>query len=134
MSANHQMSQILHQARTIAVVGLTADSSRPSYSIAAYLQSAGYRVVPVNPNATTVLGERAYPDLTALPAPVDMALIFRRPEAVEAHVEQAIALDIPVVWLQPGARNDAAARRAREAGLTVVVDRCIRTEHLKLRA
>jgi len=127
-----KMAQIVRSARTIAVVGLSAKPDRPSNEIARYMQKAGYRIIPVNPHLTEVLGERAYPSLREISAHVDVVLIFRRPEAVPPVVDDAIALGAPVVWMQPGAENPEAAERAQAAGLTAVVGMCMRTMHRSL--
>ncbi len=125
-------AEILRDFSTIAVVGLSSDRSRPSYSVARYLQKHGYRIIPVNPAEDEVLGERAYPDLHSVPGPVEVVDIFRRAEDVPPVVDEAIAIGAKVIWMQQGIANEDAARRAREAGLLVVMDRCIRTEHKKL--
>lgn len=129
-----EAEEILRSARRIAVVGLSDRASRPSYEVARYLRSAGYEVVPVNPHVREALGLRSHPDLRAVPGPVDLVLVFRRPAAVPAVVEDALAVGARAVWLQPGARHDGAARRAREAGLRVVVDACAAVIHRTLRA
>lgn len=126
--------EILEKYRTIAVVGLSSDPMRPSLSVARYLQEHGYRIVPVNPDETAVLGERAYPDLRSIPEAVDIVQIFRRSENVPPHVEEAIAIGAKVVWMQEGIRNEAAAASARAAGLEVVQDRCMRSAHRRLTA
>jgi hypothetical protein len=123
---------LLRQARTIAVVGLSNRRTRPSYGVAEYLQRSGYRIVPVNPQETEVLGEKAYPDLDSVPEPVDIVDIFRRPEHVPAIVEAAIRKGAKLVWMQEGVVNEAAAEAARAAGLAVVMDHCILKEHRKL--
>ncbi|MEO8458213.1 MAG: CoA-binding protein [Chloroflexota bacterium] len=125
---------ILRDSKTIAVVGLSNDQTRPAYSVTAYMQRAGYRIIPVNPDVTEVLGEKAYPDLVSIPEPIDVVNIFRRPENVPAVVEDAIAAGAKVIWMQQGIRHEAAAEKARGAGLEVVMDRCIRTEHQRLLA
>lgn len=127
-----KMAQIVQSARTIAVVGLSDKPDRPSNEIARYLQKAGYRVIPVNPRLAEVLGERAYPSLREISEPVDVVLIFRRPDAVPPVVDDAIAIRAPVVWMQPGAENPEAASRAQAAGLTAVVGMCMRTMHRTL--
>jgi uncharacterized protein len=121
--------QILHSARTIAVVGLSGKRYRPSYGVAEYLQRSGYRIIPVNPEETEVLGEKCYPDLDSVPGPVDVVDIFRRSEFVPEIVEAAIRKGAKVVWMQEGVIHEEAASRAREAGLTVVMDRCILKDH-----
>lgn len=123
---------LLQTARRIAVVGLSDKPDRPSYGVAQYLQRHGYTIIPVNPALQSVLGEQAYPDLASIPEPVDIVNIFRRPADVGPVVDAAIATGAPAVWLQLGIVNEAAAQRAREAGLTVVMDRCIKIEHARL--
>lgn len=125
---------LLARARTIAVVGASADPWRPSFGVMAYLKKAGYRLIPVNPRAIgqTVHGEAFRPSLADIREPVDLVDVFRRPDAVAPVVDEAIAAGIPALWLQLGVRNDEAARRAESAGLTVVMDRCISVEHRRL--
>jgi predicted CoA-binding protein len=124
--------EILRSARTIAVVGLSNKRFRPSYGVTEYLQRAGYRIIPVNPQETTVLGEKSYPDLDSVPDPVDIVDIFRRSEFVPEIVEAAIRKGAKVVWMQEGVIHEEAARRAEAAGLTVVMDHCILKEHRRL--
>jgi len=121
--------KILTSARTIAVVGLSANPRRPSHGVARYLQRAGYRIIPVNPNVAEVLGERAYPTLRDLPEPVDVVEVFRRSEFAGAIVDEAIAIGAGAVWLQDGVVDEAAAERARAAGLDVVMDDCMMRRH-----
>ena len=125
------LRDILTGARTIAVVGASADAWRPSFGVMAYLKRAGYRLIPVNPTAVgqTVHGEAFRASLADIREPVDLVDIFRRPDAVGPVVEEAIAAGIPAVWMQLGVRNDEAAARAEAAGLKVVMDRCISVEH-----
>jgi predicted CoA-binding protein len=118
-------------SRTIAVVGLSSDPARPSYGVARYLQRQGYRIIPVNPYEQLVLGERAYPHLRAVPVPVDVVNVFRRPEYVPEVVADAIAVGARALWLQFGVIHEEAARRAQAAGLAVVMDRCIKVEHAR---
>ena len=125
-------AEILRAYRTIAVVGLSNDRTRDSHSVSQYMQAAGYRVVPVNPEETEVLGEKAYRDLASVPEPVEIVDIFRRPEHIRAIVEEAIAIGAKVIWMQQGIVNEAAAAKARAAGLEVVMDSCIRTEHQRM--
>ncbi|MDQ7859053.1 MAG: CoA-binding protein [Armatimonadota bacterium] len=120
---------ILSKSRTIAVVGLSDNPARPSHQVAGYLQRAGYRIIPVNPHVTRVHGETAVASLREVPGPVDVVLIFRRPEHVPAIVEDAIAIGARAVWMQSGIRHSAAAARARAAGLAVVEDACMMVEH-----
>ena len=124
--------KILRSARTIAVVGLSANPRRPSYGVARYLQRAGYRIIPVNPNVDEVLGERASATLSELPGPVDVVEIFRRSEFAGAIVDEAIAIGAGAVWLQDGVVDDAAAERARAAGLDVVMDDCMMRRHASI--
>ena len=124
--------QILQSARTVAVVGLSGKRYRPSYGVAEYLKREGYRVIPVNPEETEVLGEKSYPDLDSVPGDIDVVDIFRRPEYVPDIVEAAIRKGAKVVWMQEGVIHEQAAQRAREAGLTVVMDRCILKDHRRL--
>ncbi len=119
-------------ARNIAVVGLSDNPARPSHDVARYLQSQGYRIIPVNPNIQEVLGEQAYPDLISIPDVVDMVNIFRRSEHVAPTVDEAITKGVQVIWMQLGVVDQQAARRAEEAGITVVMDRCIKVEHRRL--
>ena len=128
-----ELQQILTSTRTIAVVGLSDKTDRPSHTVAAYLQKQGYRIIPVNPNLSEVLGERAYPGLKDIPEPVDVVDIFRRAEDVPPIVEAAIAKGAKVVWMQLGIVNDAAAARAESAGLKVVMDSCMEVAHRTLR-
>jgi predicted CoA-binding protein len=124
---------LLRQIRTIAVVGLSPNPFRPSHGVAEYMQRHGYRIVPVNPGHTVILGERCYPDLEAVPEPVDLVNVFRRPEQVPPVVEAAIRIGAPALWLQEGVIHEEAAARARAAGLFVVMDRCLLKEHRLLR-
>jgi hypothetical protein len=127
-----RISEILDSCRTIAVVGLSGKRYRPSYGVAEYMQKAGYRIIPVNPNESEVLGEKSYPDLDSVPEGVDIVDIFRRSEYVPEIVEAAIRKKAKAVWMQEGVIHEAAARRAEEAGLTVVMDRCILKDHRRL--
>ena len=126
-----QISEILDSARTIAVVGLSAKRSRPSHGVAEYMKRAGYRIIPVNPLESEVLGEKCYPDLDSVPEPIDIVDIFRRSEFVPEIVEAAIRKGAKVVWMQEGVIHEDAARRAEAAGLRVV-DRCILKDHRRL--
>ena len=123
------IAEILRQAKTIAVVGLSDNPLRPSHGVAAYLQAQGYRIVPVNPQIEEALGERSYPSLLDVPEKIDIVDIFRRPEFVEEVVDQAIQLKVPAVWMQEEVIHDKAAEKARKAGIFVVMDRCILLEH-----
>ncbi len=130
-TAADPITEILKTARTIAVVGLSSKRHRPSYGVAEYMQSAGYRIIPVNPNERTVLGEICYPRLEDVPEKVDLVDIFRRSEIVPEVVESAIRIGARAVWMQEGVIHSEAAERARRAGLTVVMDLCIFKEHSK---
>jgi predicted CoA-binding protein len=121
--------RILTSARTIAVVGLSADPRRPSHGVARYLQRAGYHIIPVNPNVDEVLGERAYPSLRQIPQPVDVVDVFRRSEFVGPIVDDAIAIKASALWLQDGVVDENAAARARASGLDVVMDDCMMRRH-----
>ena len=125
------IADMLKRARTIAVVGLSSKRHRPSYGVAEYMQSAGYRIIPVNPNEREVLGEKCYPRLEDVPEKVDIVDIFRRSETVPGVIESAIRIGARAVWMQEGVIHSAAAERARRAGLTVVMDLCILKEHAK---
>lgn len=126
-----QVKQILLDTKTIAVVGMSTDPTRPGQDVPKYLKEHGYKIIPVNPNAPEILGEKAYPNLTEIPQDVtiDTVQIFLHSEDVPPVVEQAIARGAKVVWMQEGVRNEQAARRAKEAGLLVVQDRCMRAAH-----
>ena len=123
------IKEILEKYKTIAVVGLSSQTSRASHSVSQYMHSSGYRIIPVNPNETRVLGEKAYPSLDDVPEAIEIVNIFRRPEYVPEIIEAAIRRKARVVWMQLGVVNEAAAARARDAGLEVVMDRCILIEH-----
>ena len=120
---------ILRECKTVAVVGLSPNPARPSHRVAVYLQSQGYRIVPVNPNATEVLGEPCYPNLAAIPHPVELVDIFRRSEEVSPVIDEAIQVGAEAVWMQLGIVNEASAAQAQEAGLDVVMDKCTAIEH-----
>jgi len=130
-SVGDPVSQILKRSRTIAVVGLSSRQHRPSYGVADYLQSAGYRIIPVNPTETEVLGEKSYARLEDIPVPVDIVDIFRRSEFVPEIVESAIRIGAHGVWMQEGVVHAEAAERARQAGLFVIMNTCILKEHIK---
>ena len=129
-----EIRTLLRQIKTIAVVGLSASPSRPSHGVARALQGFGYRIIPVNPALSEVLGEKAYLGLRELPGPVDLVDVFRDPSHVAGIVEECVALKLPALWLQDGVVDETAARRAREAGMTVVMDRCIYRDYVRLMA
>ena len=127
-----EIRALLERARVIAVVGLSPKSDRPSHGVARALQRFGYRVIPVRPAVASVLGEKAYPDLRAVPEKIDLVDVFRAPEHVDAIVDECIALAVPALWLQDGVVNEPAAARAQAAGILVVMDRCVYREYLRL--
>jgi predicted CoA-binding protein len=123
------IAELLKVSKTIAVVGLSDNPMRPSHSVSAYMQSQGYRIIPVNPRVRESLGETAYQTLLDVSVKIDIVNIFRRPEFVEEVVDQAIQLKVPVVWMQQDVVHEKAAEKARKAGIFVVMDRCILVEH-----
>jgi predicted CoA-binding protein len=125
----HTIRDILADAKTIAIVGLSADRQKASYFVATYLKREGYRVIPVNPRGGTILGETVYPDLTSIPDNVDIVDIFRPAHEVPGIVDQAIAIGAKAVWMQLRIINFEAAEKARAAGLAVVMDKCVKMEH-----
>ena len=126
------MIEMLRAARTIAVVGLSSKRLRPSYGVAAYMRRHGYRIIPVNPSETEVLGEKAYATLSDVPEKIDIVDVFRHSDAVPEVADEAIRLGVPYLWLQEDVIHEKAAERAREAGMKVVMDRCISKEHRRL--
>ena len=124
-----EITEILHNYRVVAVVGLSADPSRPSYRVAQYLQEHGFRIVPVNPGCQEILGERCYAGLKDIPFPVEVVDIFRNVDAIPEIVAEAIAVGAKVVWMQLGLEEPHSARKAKQAGLQVVMDRCLKIEH-----
>jgi predicted CoA-binding protein len=131
INSRETIKQILDECKTIAVVGLSSDSGRPSYGVASYMRRSGYKVIPVNPNETEVFGDKAYPSLADVPAKIDLVNVFRRPSEAGRAVDEAIALGVGAVWLQEGVIDGAAAQRAHDAGLLVVMDRCWLKEHAR---
>jgi len=129
LNTSDDIGRLLAAVKTIAVVGLSNDPMRPSYGVSSYMQQQGYRIIPVNPTISEALGQRSYPDLSSVPDKIDLVNVFRRPEYVPAVVEESIRLNLPALWLQEGVIHPDAARRAQEAGLSVVMDRCILKEH-----
>ena len=133
MKQSDPIYELLSRAKTIAVVGLSDNPMRPSHGVSAYMQAAGYKIVPVNPQIEEALGEESYPSLLEMPPEVaekiDLVDVFRRPEYVDEIVEQAIQLKVPAIWLQEGVIDERAAEKARKAGMFVVMDRCVLKEH-----
>jgi len=127
-----RMEDILRTSRTIAVVGLSNRRFRPSYGVAEYMKRAGYRIIPVNPNESTIMGETCYPDLESIPESVDIVDVFRRSEYLPEIVEAAIRKGAKAIWMQEGVYHEEAARRAEAAGIAVVMDRCILKDHRRL--
>ncbi len=126
-----KIAELLKTAKTIAVVGLTDRPTRSSYGVSHYMQTQGYRIIPVNPNIAKSLGEKAYSSLLDVPDKIDIVNVFRRPEAVPEVVDQAIRLGVPAIWMQEGVVHEEAAEKARQAGIFVVMDRCILKEHIR---
>ncbi|MGZ9167066.1 MAG: CoA-binding protein [Anaerolineales bacterium] len=132
MNSDQVMKDILLSTRTIASVGLSSNQEKESYWIVLYLKEQGYRIIPVNPTANEILGEKSYPDLESVPEKIDVVQVFRRPEDVPLIVESAIKVGAKVVWMQEGIVNEEAAQKARQAGLQVVMDACMRATHRRL--
>ena len=132
MYSDHDLKEILLSAKTIASVGLSSNQNKESYWIASYLKEQGYKLIPVNPTADEILGEKAYPDLESVPEQIDIVQVFRRPEDVPPVVDDAIKVGAKVVWMQEGIAHEEAAQKAREAGLQVVMDACMRATHRRL--
>jgi predicted CoA-binding protein len=132
MNSEKMMKDILLSTKTIASVGLSSNPGKESYGIVQYLMGQGYRVIPVNPTATEILGETSYPDLASIPEKIDVVQVFRKPEDVPPVVDEAIKVGAKVVWMQEGIVNEEAAAKARAAGLQVVMDACMRVMHRAL--
>jgi len=132
MDQDQMMKDILLSTKTIASVGLSSNTEKESYWIVSYLKEQGYHVIPVNPTATEILGEKAYPDLESVPEKIDVVQVFRKSEDVPPIVDDAIRVGAKVVWMQEGIVNYEAAEKAREAGLQVVMDACMRATHRRL--
>ena len=126
------LRRILHDNRTIAMVGLSGDWFRPSFFAAKYMQDHGYRIIPVNPKYPHILGEKCYPELAAIPEPVDIVDVFRRPEMTPQVAREAVAIEAKVLWLQLGIKNAEAGQIATAGGLETVMDRCVKIEHARL--
>ena len=132
MQSDEMLKEILDSTKTIASVGLSGNEGKASHWVGKYLQSVGYRVIPVNPTAPEILGEKTYPDLESIPEEIDVVQLFRPSEAVMPFVEDAIKIGAKVVWMQEGIVNEEAAEKARQAGLQVVMDACMRATHQRL--
>lgn len=132
MNDDQVMKEILLSAKTIASVGLSSSQQKESYGIVSYLKEQGYRIIPVNPTADEIMGEKSYPDLESVPGKIDVVQIFRRSEDVPPIVDAAIKAGARVIWMQEGIVNEEAAQKAREAGLQVVMDACMRMTHRRL--
>jgi uncharacterized protein len=128
---SREIEQILKSSKTIAVVGLSDNPDRPSYHVSEYMQLAGYRIIPVNPSVAEVLGEKSYPNLKSIPEKIDIVDIFRKPDAVPEIVNEAIAVKAKSIWMQEGVIHEDAALTAQNAGLQVVMDKCILKEHMR---
>ena len=128
-NANDEIGNLLKKAKNIAVVGLSDSPLRPSYGVSAYMQSHGYKIIPVNPSIRGALGEKAVPTLTEVQERIDIVDVFRRSEHVAEVVDEVIRLKVPAIWLQEGVVDEAAAEKARQAGIQVIMDRCILKEH-----
>jgi uncharacterized protein len=133
LASQDEIGLLLERVKTIAVVGLSDDPGRVSYGVTAYMQSQGYRIIPINPKINKSLDEKAYPNLSAVPEKIDLVNVFRRPEFVPEVVEETIRLKVPAIWLQEGVIHEEAARKAQTAGIFVVMDRCILKEHRQRR-
>ena len=132
MNSDKEMKEILLSTKTIASVGLSSNQEKDSFWVVSYLKEQGYRIIPVNPTATEILGEKVYPNLEAIPYKVDVVQVFRKSEDVMPVVESAIEIGAKVVWMQAGIVNEEAAKKARQAGLQVVMDECMRVAHRRL--
>ena len=132
MNSEKEMKEILLSAKTVASVGLSSNPAKESFGIVQYLKDQGYRIIPVNPTATEIMGEKAYPDLASIPDKVDVVQVFRKSEDVPPVVDEAIKIGAKVVWMQEGVVHEGAAQKARDAGLQVVMDACMRATHRRL--
>jgi uncharacterized protein len=132
MNSDEMMKEILLSARTVASVGLSGNEEKVSNGVGAYLLEHGYKVIPVNPTTDEILGKKSYPDLSSVPEKIDVVQVFRRPEDVPPVVDEAIKVGAKVVWMQEGIVHEEAAQKAREAGLQVVMDACMRATHKRL--
>lgn len=132
MNDDKVLKEILLSTKTIASVGLSGNQEKESYWVASYLKEQGYRIIPVNPTTGEILGEKSYPDLQSVPEKIDVVQVFRKPEDVPPVVDEAIKIGAKVVWMQEGITNEEAAQKARDAGLQVVMDACMRATHRRL--
>lgn len=128
------IKDILEKAHTIAIVGLSPDKEKPSHIVGKYLQGQGYYIIPVNNRHAFILNQKSYPNLSNIPVKVDIVDIFRRPEAVQGIVDEAITIGVGAIWMQEGIINERAAQNAQAAGIPVVMDKCIRKEHINLKS
>lgn len=133
MNEPERIAELLKSAKTIAVVGLSDNPARTSYGVSHYMQRQGYRIIPVNPGIAESLGEKAYASLQEVPDKIDIVNVFRRSEFVPEAVDEAIQVGAPAIWLQEGVIHEAAAEKARQAGIFVVMDRCILREHQRMK-
>lgn len=124
--------EIMEKYHAVAIIGLSSNPEKPSYAVGSYLKEHGYKVIPVNPREEEILGEKSYPDLSSIPGEVEVVDIFRRPEDIPPLAEEAVKIGARVVWTQEGIVSEEAAEIARRAGLDVVMDRCMRKEHIRL--
>lgn len=127
-----EISKLLKECKTIAVVGLSPKENRPSNQVARYLMEAGYNIIPVNPGQSEILGKTCYPDLISIPEHIDIVDIFRKPDDIIPIIESAIEINAKVIWMQQGIVNEEAATIARKAGLAVIMDRCLKVDHMNL--
>lgn len=132
LTQDNQIKALIARSKTIAVIGLSPDSTKPSYEVANYLQAHGYKIVPVRPDTDQILGEKAYGSLAEIPFPIDIVDIFRRVEFIPEVVDEAIQVKAKAVWMQLGLKEDQAAKKAVERGLDVVMDRCLLIDHKRL--
>lgn len=132
MNNDKVLKEILLSTNTIASVGLSGNQEKESYGVASYLKEQGYRIIPVNPTAGEILGEKAYPDLESVPEKIDVVQVFRKPEDVPPIVDEAIKIGAKVIWMQEGISHEEAAQKALDAGLQVVMDACMRATHRRL--
>lgn len=129
---DQKIKELLKKSRTIAVVGLSPDPDKPSFEVASYLKEHGYKIIPVRPNTEEVLGEKAYGSLAEIPGSIDIVDVFRKSEFIPEIVDEAIRIKAKAVWMQLGLRHEEAAKKAEQAGLTVIQDRCMLVEHRRL--